>query len=123
MIVTYPSVTFIQVHSLAKRAYRSYDFKNQTLYRKDIEKVELHMDKASGHTTKSIAAYFAKKESETGIKCIPFDETHVKSPYTSAMDFCAFVLLKLALGKRHPRTLNELRKGLKLNKVKFARQY
>ncbi|GFU05411.1 hypothetical protein TNCV_3290641 [Trichonephila clavipes] len=31
-----------------------------TLYRKDIGKVELDMDKASNHTSKSTAAYLAK---------------------------------------------------------------
>ncbi|GFW80550.1 uncharacterized protein TNCV_2416521 [Trichonephila clavipes] len=60
-------------------------------YGNDFDKVKLHMDKASSHTSKSTAAYLAKKESETGIKCIRFDEMHVKSPYASAMDFCAFV--------------------------------
>ncbi|GFV76089.1 uncharacterized protein TNCV_4671781 [Trichonephila clavipes] len=64
------------------------------------------MDKASRHTSKSTAPYLAMKESETGIKCFPFDEICVKSPYTFAIDFCAFGLLKRTLGKRHPRTLN-----------------
>ncbi|GFX08855.1 transposase [Trichonephila clavipes] len=50
------------------------------LYGKDIDKVELHMDKVSSHTSKSTAAYLPKKESEIGIKCIPFDEIRVKSP-------------------------------------------
>ncbi|GFY01293.1 uncharacterized protein TNCV_5077601 [Trichonephila clavipes] len=45
-----------------------------TLYGKDIGKVEFHMNKGSNHTSKSTAAYSGKKESETGIKCIPFDE-------------------------------------------------
>ncbi|GFW68636.1 hypothetical protein TNCV_529901 [Trichonephila clavipes] len=31
------------------------------LYEKDIDKVELHMDKASSHTSKPTAAYLAKK--------------------------------------------------------------
>ncbi|GFW88168.1 uncharacterized protein TNCV_3500571 [Trichonephila clavipes] len=49
-----------------------------TLYGKDIDKVELHMDKASSHTSKSNADYLTKKESETIINCIPFDEIRVK---------------------------------------------
>ncbi|GFW68149.1 hypothetical protein TNCV_1880311 [Trichonephila clavipes] len=36
-----------------------------TLYRKDIDEVELPMDKTSSHTFESTAAYLAKKESET----------------------------------------------------------
>ncbi|GFS98952.1 hypothetical protein TNCV_3896421 [Trichonephila clavipes] len=56
----------------------------------------------------SHAAYLAKKESETGTKCIPFDKIPVQSPYAAAIDFCAFGLLKGARGKRHPSTLNGL---------------
>ncbi|GFX06911.1 hypothetical protein TNCV_1202261 [Trichonephila clavipes] len=48
------------------------------------------------------------KESETRIKCTPFGELLKKSPNASPMDFCAFDLLKPALRKRHPRTLNGL---------------
>ena len=62
------------------------------LYGKDIDKVKLHMDKASCHTSTSTTAYLAKKESETGIKCIPLDEIPVKSPDASPMDFRAFGL-------------------------------
>ncbi|GFU67689.1 hypothetical protein TNCV_4327431 [Trichonephila clavipes] len=42
-----------------------------------IDKVELHMDRASNHMSKSTTAYLAKKESETGIN-IPFCEIPVK---------------------------------------------
>ena len=66
------------------------------------------MDKASSHMSQSTTAYLAKKESETGIKYIPFDGIPVKSPDASPMDFCAFGLLKRALEKRHPKTLNRL---------------
>ncbi|GFT97687.1 hypothetical protein TNCV_275321 [Trichonephila clavipes] len=50
------------------------------LYGKDIDKVELRMNKVSSHTSKLTAAYLPKKEPEIGIKCIPFDEIRVKSP-------------------------------------------
>ncbi|PRD20562.1 UNVERIFIED_CONTAM: Eml2 [Trichonephila clavipes] len=43
-----------------------------TLYGKNIDIV--HTKKASSHTSESTASYLAKKESETGIKCIPFDK-------------------------------------------------
>ena len=78
------------------------------LYGKDIDKVELCRDKASSHTSKSTTAYLVKKESKTGIKCIPLNEIPVKLPDASSMDFCAFVLLKRDFGKRHPKTLNGL---------------
>ncbi|GFT61539.1 hypothetical protein TNCV_34001 [Trichonephila clavipes] len=48
-----------------------------------------------------------KKESETGIKYIAFDEIPVKSPNASPVDFSAFGLLERALGKRHPRRERE----------------
>ncbi|GFV92361.1 hypothetical protein TNCV_3949711 [Trichonephila clavipes] len=54
------------------------------------------VDKASAYPFKSTAAYLAKKESKTGIKCISFDEIFVKSSDASSMDFCAFGLLKRA---------------------------
>ncbi|GFV63596.1 hypothetical protein TNCV_2195701 [Trichonephila clavipes] len=44
---------------------------------------------------------------ETEIKCIPFDEIRIKSPFPYPMDFCAFSLSKRALGKRLPRTNTE----------------
>ncbi|GFV56265.1 hypothetical protein TNCV_106211 [Trichonephila clavipes] len=64
------------------------------LYDKDIDKVELPMDKASSHTSKSTAAYLAKKDSE--------DEMHVKSSDSQWI----FRVLR----KRHPSTLSGLRK-------------
>ncbi|GFT22514.1 uncharacterized protein TNCV_3274711 [Trichonephila clavipes] len=84
----------------------------------DIDKVERHTDKASSHTYKSTAAYLAKKE--TGKKCILFDNIRVKSSYTSVMDFCAFGVLKRALGKQHPRTLNEL---WKMDQEEWSKMY
>ncbi len=66
------------------------------LYKKDIYKVEIYMDKASSQTSKSTAAYLPNKESEIGIKCILFNEIPVKPPDTSPIDFCAFSLLKQA---------------------------
>ncbi|GFW45239.1 hypothetical protein TNCV_4733471 [Trichonephila clavipes] len=58
--------------------------------------------------TRLTNAYLSKKESEKGVKCTPFHEMRVKTPYASAMDFCALGLLKRVLGKRLPRTQNGL---------------
>ena len=58
------------------------------------------MDKSSSHMSKSTTTYLAKKEPETRIKCISFDEISVKWPEASPMDFCAFDLLKRTLGKQ-----------------------
>ncbi|GFV84125.1 uncharacterized protein TNCV_3037871 [Trichonephila clavipes] len=79
-----------------------------TVYGKDVNKVELLMDKVSSHTSNSTTIYLEKKEPETEINLIPFDEISVNSPYASVMDFCTFELLKPASGKWHPRTLNGL---------------
>ncbi|GFU74217.1 transposase [Trichonephila clavipes] len=78
------------------------------LYGNDIYEVELHMDKAFSHTSKSKTAYLAKIDAETGIKCIKFDEIPVKLSKSSPMDLCTVGLVKLASGKWHSRTLNEL---------------
>ncbi|GFU76226.1 hypothetical protein TNCV_527061 [Trichonephila clavipes] len=77
-------------------------------WKRHSHNVDLHSNVDSGRLSKSIVTYLAKKESKTGIKCIAFDETHVKSPYASAMNFCVFGILKQALEKRHPRKLNGL---------------
>ncbi|GFW01247.1 transposable element Tcb2 transposase [Trichonephila clavipes] len=47
-------------------------------YEAYIDKVELHMNKASSHTSKSTAACLGKKESET--ETILFDKIRAKSP-------------------------------------------
>ncbi|GFW30033.1 uncharacterized protein TNCV_1593511 [Trichonephila clavipes] len=87
------------------------------LYEKDIDKVKLHADKDSCDT--SVISLAKKKELKRGIKCILFDEILVKSSDSSSIDFCAFGLLKRALGKRHPRTLNGLRQTIQaeVNKI------
>jgi hypothetical protein len=79
-----------------------------SLYPMDLDKVELHQDKASSHTSKSTALFLEKMRNETGIKAIPFGHIPVKSPDASPMDFCAFGLLKQALSKRKPKTLDGL---------------
>jgi len=67
--------------------------------------VAFHQDKASRHTSNSTRQFLDLMTAETGIKAIPFSHIPVKSPDASPMDFCAFGLLKQALGKRHPKTL------------------
>ncbi|GFV74667.1 hypothetical protein TNCV_1178041 [Trichonephila clavipes] len=56
MSITNPSVTFIQVHSPAKRAYRSYDFKNlsrKPSFEKSINKLKIEAKMASHKLRKS----------------------------------------------------------------------
>ncbi|GFU14896.1 hypothetical protein TNCV_3386821 [Trichonephila clavipes] len=68
-------------------------------YGKDIDQVELHMNKVYSHT--STAAYSEKKESE--------------KEYTNGLlcfRFTYLILLKRALGKWHPSTPNGLQKTI-----------
>ncbi|GFV57850.1 hypothetical protein TNCV_3072291 [Trichonephila clavipes] len=87
-----------------------------TLYGKDIDKVELYMDKAISPISKPTAPYLAKKESETGKKCIPFDEIHVKSPNASAIRLLCFRFFKTILRKMASKntegTLENSSKGM-----------
>lgn len=89
------------------------------IYRQDIPRlygtasnqVWIHQDKASSHTAKSTVAYMARMATETGIRAIPFSAIPVKSPDAAPMDYCAFGLLKRALGSRRPRTVAGLWKA------------
>ena len=60
------------------------------------------------HIAESTTLFLEKLRNETGIKAIPFGQIPVKSPDASPMDFCAFGLLKQALSKRKPETLDGL---------------
>ncbi|GFT30226.1 hypothetical protein TNCV_3466831 [Trichonephila clavipes] len=57
-----------------------FEVEISALYGKDIHQFHFHTDKVSSHASKSTARYLAKQESETGKKCIPYDEIPVKSP-------------------------------------------
>lgn len=81
------------------------------IYGNDIDKVWVHMDKASSHTSASTAAYLATLQEETQIRAIPFTDIPVKSPDASPLDFCGFGLLKKGLGSRRPRTVEGLWKA------------
>jgi hypothetical protein len=81
------------------------------LYGNDVRNVWIHQDKASSHTAKSTQAYMTRMATETGIRAIPYSDIPVKSPDASPMDFCGFGLLKRALGRRRPRTIDGLWKA------------
>ena len=84
-----------------------------SLYGNDAEKVWLHQDKASSHTSRSTAAYLEELTRTTKINVIPFKYIPVKSPDASPMDFCAFGLLKNRLKNRRPSTIDGLWKAVK----------
>ncbi|GFY20249.1 retrovirus-related Pol polyprotein from transposon 412 [Trichonephila clavipes] len=91
----------IEINGIPGSTFRR---RSLTSYGKNIDKIEIHVDKTSSNTPKSTTTYLAKKESKTGIKCIPFDDI----PAASTMNFCAFGSLKQALRKRHTKTLSRL---------------
>ncbi|KMQ81781.1 transposase, partial [Lasius niger] len=62
------------------------------LYGRDKNRVWVHQDKASSHTSRSTLAFLENMEQETGVHVIPFNNIPVKSPDASPMDFCAIGL-------------------------------
>jgi hypothetical protein len=79
-----------------------------SLYGNDVEKVWVHQDKASSHTSTSTANFLEVLHMETKINTIPFAHIPVKSPDASPMDFCAFGILKNRIRHRRPTTLDGL---------------
>ncbi|PSN58044.1 hypothetical protein C0J52_02035 [Blattella germanica] len=71
-----------------------YHKETPALYGTTKNKVWIHKDKATSHTSKSTLKFMDKMEHETGIQAIPFTDIPVKSPDTAPIDFCYFGLLK-----------------------------
>lgn len=70
------------------------------------------MGKVSGHSSNSSVVH-CSEENQTDIKFIPFRGIPVKPLDALLMDFCAFCLLKEALGRQHPQTVKGLWKVAK----------
>ena len=62
-------------------------------------RVNLHEDKATSHTSKRTPAFLEKKKINASIECIPFQYILAKSLDVSFAYFCAFCLLKKILSK------------------------
>lgn len=75
------------------------------LYPGETEKVFVHHDAASSHTSKATAAYAHDLRQRLGMTIIPKEEIPVKSPDTSPMDFFGFGVLKQRLFLRKATTL------------------
>jgi len=82
-----------------------FDEEIPNLYGDDTNKVWIHQDQASSHTSKSTVNFLRMKCNQTGISAIPYSEIPAKSPDTAPMDFCAFGLLKQKLRSQRPTTL------------------
>ncbi|GBO29915.1 hypothetical protein AVEN_208472-1 [Araneus ventricosus] len=78
------------------------------LYPNDFQRVKLHQVKATSHTSKRTTAFLEKMTTDTGIAYLAFQHIPAKSPDVSPMDYCAFGLLKIALSKRKPTTIDGL---------------
>ena len=76
-------------------------------------KVTVHNDQASSHTSKLTMAYAAQVESTIGIKILPKKHIPVKSTDISPLDFYGFGYLKQRLLRRRAKTLDGVWKVLK----------
>ncbi|GBM73022.1 hypothetical protein AVEN_66234-1 [Araneus ventricosus] len=85
---------------------------NSTYYQekglRSFQRVRLHKDKFTSHTSKSTKALFEKMKTDTCIAYILFHHIPEKSPDVSPMDYCSVGLLKRALSKRKPTKIDEL---------------
>jgi hypothetical protein len=84
----------------------------ENLYGNDVSKVVFHHDKASSHTSHSTTLFLENAKEEFGINYVPNNRIPIKSPDVAPMDYCVFGLLKYALGKRRPTTLDGLWKAV-----------
>ncbi|GBM17952.1 hypothetical protein AVEN_111098-1 [Araneus ventricosus] len=78
------------------------------LYPSDFQRVKLHQDKATSCTSKGTTAFLEKMKTDTGIAYIPFQHIPVKSPDVSPVECYTFGLLKTALSKCKPTTIDGL---------------
>lgn len=76
------------------------------LYKKEINKVFFHHDKATSHTAGITTAYLEQLKREKGIEYIKPEDIPVKAPDASPLDFFGFGYLKQELSKRKARTLD-----------------
>ena len=83
------------------------------LYPGELNKVFVHHDAASSHTSRKTAQYAQDLKARLGITIIPNSEIPVKSPDTSPMDFYAFGMLKQKLHLRRASTIEGVWKLLK----------
>lgn len=79
----------------------------------DYKHIWFHQDCAPSHFSRETFETLEKLKSKYGINYIPKKDIPVKSPDIAIMDFCVFGLLKQAIHKRIPSTLDELWKVVK----------
>jgi histone-lysine N-methyltransferase SETMAR len=84
----------------------------QKRYGEEANKVVVHHDQASSHTSRETAAYAANLKDRLGISIMDNSDIPVKSPDLSPMDFFGFGYLKQQLFKRKATTLNGVWKAM-----------
>jgi len=82
-------------------------------YPGEAEKVHLHHDRATSHTSRSTRSFIEEKQREMGINVIETKNIPVRSPDVAPLDFYCFGMLKQRLFKRRPTTLDGLWNVLK----------
>ncbi|UYV72043.1 hypothetical protein LAZ67_9001628 [Cordylochernes scorpioides] len=74
------------------------------LYPGEMDKVFLHHDKASSHTSKKTQQFLQEMKDTLGLNFIRNSDIPVKSPDASPLDFYGFGMLKQRLFNRRPKT-------------------
>ena len=70
-----------------------------------FDRVKLHQDQATSHTSESTAVFPEKMNTDTSIKHMSLQHIPTKSPDVSPMDYCNFGLLKRVLLNANPLRL------------------
>ncbi|UYV69820.1 K02A2.6-like [Cordylochernes scorpioides] len=98
------------------------------LYPGEMDKVFLHHDKASSHTSNKTQQFLQEMKDTLGLNFIRNSDIPVKSPDASPLDFYGFGMLKQRLFNRRPKTEAGLWKAaqeewsnISLSKVKEVR--
>ncbi|UYV66540.1 TIGD6 [Cordylochernes scorpioides] len=74
------------------------------LYPREMDKVFLHHDKASSHTSNKTQQFLQEMKDTLGLNFIRNSDIPVKSPDASPLDFYGFGMLKQRLFNRRPKT-------------------
>lgn len=78
------------------------------LYPGEMDKVFIHHDAATSHTSKKTTAFMNEMEEKYGLKFIEKNLIPIKSPDASPLDYFGFGYLKQRLSKRRPTNLDGL---------------
>ncbi|UYV67827.1 hypothetical protein LAZ67_5002157 [Cordylochernes scorpioides] len=81
------------------------------LYPGEMDKVFLHHDKASSHTSNKTQQFLQEMKDTLGLNFIRNSDIPVKSPDASPLDFYGFGMLKQRLFNRRPKTVAGLWKA------------